>query len=221
MAAKDRSEKGAAPGQKKRQLRWRRDALQPPERQRVRLDRITCAHVLEGGLRCATWNTRGPLGSPSSSQSSRETKHNYFIRLTRSNDIICLQEIHGEDEFLQVIQVFAQRLKQYGTFIPKNANAGGSAVCIHMDFLPDDAMVTHVVTCQGRDHVVSLRSGCRSLVVINVHFEPELTLRSQRERLRLITPHWPLDPEAIGVNTGDFIFCEPEEGRFNVWNRGG
>ena len=86
----------------------------------------------------------------------------------------------------------------------------GSAICIHKDLFLDDAMVTHVVTCQGRDHIVSIRSGCRSPVIVNVHFEPQLTLRSQRERLRLITPHWPLYPEAIG--------CKPEEGRFNVWN---
>ena len=39
-------------------------------------------------------------------------------------------------------------------------NAGGSAICIHKDLLPDDAVVTHVVTCQGRDHIVNVRSGC-------------------------------------------------------------
>ena len=48
-------------------LRWRRDALQPPEIQRVRKDRHMCAHIPEGGLRCVTWNTRGLVGSPSSS----------------------------------------------------------------------------------------------------------------------------------------------------------
>ena len=76
-----------------------------------------------------------------------------------------------------------------------------------------------MVTCQGRDHIVNVRSGCRSLVVVNVHFEPELTLRSLRGRLRLITPHWPHFPDAIGVILGDFNICDPEEGRFNVWNQ--
>ena len=85
--------------------------------------------------------------------------------------------------------------------------------------MPDEALVTHVVTCQGRDHIVSIRSGCRSLVIANVHFEPELTLRSLRARLRLITPHWPHYPDAIGVIMGDFNICESEEGRFNVWNQ--
>ena len=60
-----------------------------------------------------------------------------------------------------------------------------------------------VVTCQGRDHIVNIRSGCQSLVVVNVHFEPDLTLRSLRERLRLITPHWPQFPDAIGMIMGD------------------
>ena len=99
------------------------------------------------------------------------------------------------------------------------ANAGGSAICIREDLLPDDAVVTHVITCQGRDHIVNVRSGYRSIVVVNVHSEPELTLRSLRERLRLITPHWPHYPDAIGVIMGDFNVCEPEEGRSNVWNQ--
>ena len=73
-------------------------------------------------------------------------------------------------------------------------NAGGSANCIHKDLLPDDATVTHIVTCQGRDHIVSFQSEWTNLVIVNVHFGPELTLRRLRERLRLITPHWPHIP---------------------------
>ena len=78
------------------------------------------------------------------------------------------------------------------------------AICIHEVLLPDDAVVTHLVTCQGRDHIVNVRSGCQSLVVANVQFEPELTLRSQRERLRLISPHWTHFPDATGMITGNF-----------------
>ena len=55
-----------------------------------------------------------------------------------------------------------------------------------------------------------------SLVDVNVHFEPDLTLC---ERLRLITPHWPCYPGAFGVIIGDLNICEPEEGRFNAWNQ--
>ena len=86
---------------------------------------------------------------------------------------------------------------------------------IHKDLLPHEAVVTHMITCQGRN----VRSGCRKLVVVNVHFEPELTLRSLRERLCLITPHWPQYPNANGIIMGDFNICEPEEGMFNVWNQ--
>ena len=120
-------------------------------------------YIPEGGLRCVIWNTRGFIGSPSSSQTSRERKHNYFSRLTGSNDIICLQEINWKDEFLHALQVLAPRFQLFGRFIPDNANAGGSAICIHIDLLPDDAVVTHVVTGQGRDHIVNIRSGVRSL----------------------------------------------------------
>ena len=70
--------------------------------------------------------------------------------------------------------------------------------------MPDDAVVTHVVTCQGCDHI---RSGCRSLVVVNVHFEHELTLRILRERLCLITPHWPQYPDAIARSWVTSVFA--------------
>ena len=95
----------------------------------------------------------------------------------------------------------------------------GSAICIHRDLLPEDAIVTHVVTCQGRDHLVNSRSGRHSLVIVNVHFEPELTLRQLRGRLSIIHPHWPAYPRGVGVILGDFNICYPEEGRFNVWNQ--
>ena len=80
------------------------------------------------------------------------------------------------------IQVLAPQLWQNGTFAPNNVNAGGSAISIQKDLLPDEAMVTYVITCHGRDHIVNIRSRCRILVIANVHFEPELTPRSLRER---------------------------------------
>ena len=132
---------------------WRRDALRPPQIQRGSLDRNTCVHISDGGLRCVTWNTGGLIGSVSSSRISRELKHNYFRRLIENNNIICLQEVHGKGEFLQAIQVLAPRFRLYGTLIPGNENVRGSAMCIHRDVLPDDAVVTHVITCQGRDHI--------------------------------------------------------------------
>ena len=70
--------------------------------------------------------------------------------------------------------------------------------------------MTHLVTCHGRDHLVNIHSGRHNLVSVNVHFEPLLALRQLRDRLRLIHPHWPSYPNAVG---------DPEEGRFNVWNQ--
>ena len=54
------------------------------------------------------------------------------------------------------------------------------------------AVISHVITCQGRDHFVSIHSGDSILVIVDVHFEPDLTLRSLRERLRLILSTWAL-----------------------------
>ena len=58
-----------------------------------------------------------------------------------------------------------------------------------------------------------------ALDFVNVHFEPEVPLRRLRGSLRLITPHWPSYPNAVGIILGDFNICEPEEGRLNVWNQ--
>ena len=171
----------------------------------------------DGGLRCVTWNTRGLIGSVSTSQISKELKLGCFKRLIENNNVICLQEVHGKDEFLQAIQVWAPRFSLYGTFLPGKLNTGGSAMCIHKDLLPDGAVLTHVITCQGGDHIVNVRSGRRNLVVVNVHFEPKLTLRNFARDYVPITPHWPQYANAIGIIMGDFNICEPEEGTFNVW----
>ena len=79
--------------------------------------------------------------------------------------------------------------------------------------------MTHLITCQGRDHIVNIQSGRQSLVTVNVHFEPELTLRQLRDRLHLVNPHWPSYPNAVGIILGDFNNCDPEAGRFYVWNQ--
>ena len=49
-------------------------------------------------------------------------------------------------------------------------------------------------------------------VVVNVHFELELTLRRLRERLRLITPCWLSYLNVVGIILGVFKVSEPEEG---------
>ena len=107
----------------------------------------------------------------------------------------------------------------FGTLTPNDVNAGGSAVLDRKGLLPDGAIIIHVATCQGRDLIVTIRSGENVVVIVNVHFEPDLVLRDLRERLRRISPHWPRYPEAFGVIIGDFNICESEEGRLNVTNQ--
>ena len=77
----------------------------------------------------------------------------------QKNNITCLQETHGKDESLQAIHVLHTQFRMFGTFTPNNVNAGGSAILVHKDLLPDHAIVSHEITCQGRDHVVTIRSG--------------------------------------------------------------
>ena len=124
-------------------------------------------------------------------------------------------------ERLSIFRLFRCWLRDlvFWYFFPENENAGGSAICIHKDLVPEEAIVTHWVTCDGRYHFVNIRSERHSLVFVNVHFEPELTLRQLRGRLGLLHPHWPAYPNGVGIILGDLNICDPEEGRFNVWNQ--
>ena len=100
----------------------RRHSLHPPEVQRHRLDRNTCAHVPDGGVRCVTWNTRGLIGSPTSSQLSREQKHISFTRLAENNYLP--SRSHGKDEFFQAIQILVPQFPLFG----KKQEGGGNTV---------------------------------------------------------------------------------------------
>ena len=124
--------------------RWRQNALQAPPKV---LQRITGwdghGPFLAEGLRCITWITRGLIGSVFSKQKNREFKLKYLKKSFINNNSVCLQEVHGKDENLQAIQVLAPRFRIFGTFFPENENAGGSAVCIHRDLQPEEAIVTH------------------------------------------------------------------------------
>ena len=170
----DEQQRGALPASTR--SRWRQGALQPPQILQGIAGRDTCGHFPDGGLRCSTWNTRGLVGSDFTSQKKRELKLKYFRKLS-DNNILCLQEVHGKDEYLQAFQVLAPRFSFFGTFIPGNEDAGGLAICIHKDLLPVDAIATHMITWRGRDYIVSIQSGRQSPVIVNVHFEPEFTLR--------------------------------------------
>ena len=67
------------------------------------------AIFLDGGLWCITWNTRGLVGSVFSKQKKREFKLKYLKKLFDNNNILCLQEVHGRDKYLQAIQVLSPR----------------------------------------------------------------------------------------------------------------
>ena len=68
-----------------------------------------CGPLLSEGMRCITWKTRGLDGSVFSKQKKREFKLKYFKRLSDANNILCLQEVRGKDEYLQAFQVLAPR----------------------------------------------------------------------------------------------------------------
>ena len=91
--------------------------------------------------------------------------------------------------FSRLFRCWLRGLSFFGTFIPDKENAGGSAIGIHKELLPEDAIVTHMIACQGRDHVQA--------------FTPKNSVSSLH----------------IGLRIPTLWICEPEEGWFNVWNQ--
>ena len=67
--------------------------------------------------------------------------HLSYTQLAKNNDIICLQEIQGKDEFLQAIHVLVPQSWLFGTLVPNNVSGGGSAFCIHKNLLPDEQLL--------------------------------------------------------------------------------
>ena len=52
----------------------------------------------------------------------------------------------GRMSVSRLLKCWLHDLSFFGTFILGNENAGGSAICIHKDLLPEDAIVTHMIT---------------------------------------------------------------------------
>ena len=78
--------------------------------------------------------------------------------------------MHGKDEFLQAVHVLAPRFRFLGILLD-NENAGRSAICIHRDLLQEDAIVMHVVACQGLDYLVNIRSCCQRFFRTWIYFK--------------------------------------------------
>ena len=76
-------------------------------------------------------------------------------------------------ELLDNINIIFLQLPDYG-------NAGGLAICIHRDLLPEEAVVPCGYLLRPWSHTL----------VVNVHFGPDRTLRQLRDSLRLFHPHW-------------------------------
>ena len=70
----------------------------------------------------------------------------YCTRLHRENgsfEVLCLQEKKTQEDRLSAFTVI---------------------------FYLKEAIVTHLITCQGRDHLVNIQSGRHNLEIINVQF---------------------------------------------------
>ena len=64
----------------------------------------------------------------------------------------------GGKLFFQALRVLHTQFHMVGAFVNDHVNAGGSAILILKSLLHDIAVLTHLVTQQGRDHIVKISS---------------------------------------------------------------
>ena len=122
-------------------------------------------NVLQGGMDVAPSSPKACdvlLGTPAASldlflqdKGTESSNSNICKKLLDNNNIICLQEVHGKDEFFQANQELVPRFRLFGTFFFLITKMRED-FCIHRGLLPEGAIVTHLVTCQGRDHLVNI-----------------------------------------------------------------
>ena len=72
-----------------------------------------------------------------------------------------------------------------------------AAILIRKTLLHDDAVLTHLVTQRGRDHILKMSSRERSVLIATVHLELRFSLSKFPETLQLIAAHWPT-PSGLG-----------------------
>ena len=96
----------------------------------------------------SSWNTRGFLGSTATSQTFREQKESYLWRLAGEKTSFASRKMHGKDEFVQALQVLHTQFRMFCLFVLGNVLA--DRLFFHENLLPDHAIVTRVMTCQGR-----------------------------------------------------------------------
>ena len=179
----DEQERGAPPASTR--SRWRQDALQPPQILRGIAGRDTCGHFPDGGLHCITWNTRGHVGSFFPRRRT-ESSNSHISGSSLTTTTSCVSRRCMERT--SISRLFRCWLRSLGFLLPsflETKMQGDRQYSFTRIFCLKDALVTHMITCQGRDHFVNVQYGRQILVIVNVHFEPELTLRQLRERLRL------------------------------------
>ena len=182
--------------------RWRRNALQPPEVLRDLPIRDMCSH--------SGW--RPPMYFQEYKIAPRlhcvlTTPHGTEAYLPHATDqeqrqCLSLKKPMGK---MNVCKLFRYFSISSGYLVHSRRTMymqAGRLFLFIRTSCQTGAIVTHVTTCQGRDHIVTIRSGDCVLVAVNVHFEPDQELRDLRERLRLISLHGPRYPEALGVIIG-------------------
>ena len=82
-------------------------------------DTLSCLLFSALWLRCNQSILVQETQSVFSKQNYREFKLKYLKKLFDNNNILCLHEVHGKDEYLQAIQVLAPRFRFFGTFLLK------------------------------------------------------------------------------------------------------
>ena len=109
------------------QLRWRQDALQPPELQRRCLERKACVHIPDGGFRCVAWNAGGGLLDHRflHNPQGKKTELFYSAHREQRHRLSPRNSCEGWFSTGLLFRYWPPKVRLYGTIIPNNLHAVG------------------------------------------------------------------------------------------------
>ena len=165
------------------------------------------------GLRLVTWNAAALFTATATSRSLARARLAMLKSLCMNNDIVMIQEAHGNQCHLQLLENELPEFLLMGTFC-RNPAAGGAILAIRKALVNTVAPPQMFILDPGRCCAALLEHDGHKMLCANIHLMPSYT---QEEKCALLRDVRALvsDIGALTVLAGDFNFVMVEEARYD------
>ena len=168
----------------------------------------------KGKFSICTWNSRALFGSIDGNHARLYSKLAVVQSLASQHEIVVLQETHGTDADLRVLQRKCPTHKWYGTFSDYR-NVGGSITGVDLSLLADHGLSdwhSHTILA-GRSLVVSRDTLHGTFAFVNVHIDSTVSSAAQNIIIKDLKAFiYGMGYSAVFL-CGNFNFVHSDEGR--------